>query len=380
MGSATLYQLAKRGIRALGVDLLSPPHTSGSTHGDTRITRQAIGEGEHYTPLSLRSYEIFRELGRKTHSRLLEVTGGLIISSESKAASINHVRGFFENTLNAAQKHGIRHEILSSQEMRSRFPQFNVDNDEIGYYEFEAGFLRPEEAIRIQLRLAEELGATIQANETVSYFEETASGVMVHTDSGTYKAEHLVLSVGPWLPQVLPELRSIFKVYRQVLYWFDVSASFSEFAPGKFPIFIWQIKGSDNGIYGFPAVDGPFGGFKIATEDYTSTVAPESVERTVSADETVAMFQNKVAPCFPQANAKCIKSVVCLYTVTPDSAFVIDWLPSSKRIILCSPCSGHGFKHSAAIGECVAELTVTGETSIDISAFRLDRLLQKLPT
>lgn len=377
VGSATLYQLAKRGIKTLGIDLLSPPHTSGSTHGDTRITRQAIGEGEHYTPLSLRSYEIFRELENKTSSRLLEVTGGLIISSESKTASINHVPGFFKNTLAAAEKYGIRHEILDAREIRSRFPQFNVDDDEIGYYELEAAFLRPEEAVRRQLSLAQELGVTIHTNETVKYFEETANGVTVHTDMGTYKAEQLVLSVGPWLPQVVAELGSVFKVYRQVLYWFDVSASFSEFAPGKFPIFIWQIKGHDNGIYGFPAVNGASGGFKIATEDYTSTVTPESVDRNVTVEETVAMFESKVAPFFPKASAKCVKSAVCLYTVTADSAFVIDWLPASKRIVLCSPCSGHGFKHSAAIGECVAQLTTTGETSIDITAFRLDRLLQK---
>jgi sarcosine oxidase len=374
MGSSTLYQLAQRGISALGIDRLSPPHTLGSTHGDTRITRQAIGEGEHYTPLSLRSYEIFRELESKSNSKLLEITGGLIISSESDAASINHTPGFFPNTLAAAKKYGIKHEILSASEIRKKFPQFNVDDDEKAYYEYEAAFLRPEEVVRSQLRVAQELGAAIQTNETVSHFEETDLGVTVYTDQGTYKAEHLVLSVGPWLPEILADLGSVFKVHRQVLYWFDVSAAYKEFVTGKFPIFIWQIKGCDNGIYGFPAIDGPSGGFKIASEDYTYQTTPDSVDRTVGAGEMASMFETKVAPFFPQANDVCVKSTVCLYTVTPDSGFVIDWLPDSERVVICSPCSGHGFKHSAAIGECVAELVTIGHSKIDISAFKLERL------
>jgi len=375
MGSSTLYQLACRGVKALGIDLLCPPHTSGSTHGETRITRQALGEGDHYTPLSLRSLEIFRELESKTNSKLLEVTGGLIISSAS--SSVFHVPGFFENTVAAARKYGIRHEILTVGEMRTRFPQFNLDDDEIGYYEFEMGILRPEEAVRVQLSLAQELGATIHTNETVRHFEETPNAVTVQTDKSTYEAQHLVLSVGPWLPQLLPQVESTFQVCREVLYWFDISQSFSDFQLGKFPIFIWLIKGSESGLYGFPALDGALGGLKISTSDYTTAVTQDSVERTVSAEETASMFKNKVAPFISKVGAKCIKSAVCLYTVTADSGFVIDWLPSSKRILLCSPCSGHGFKHSPAIGESIAQLITSGETSLDMSAFKLDRLLGK---
>jgi sarcosine oxidase len=323
----------------------------------------------------LRSYEIFREVEQKTRDKLLEVTGGLVISSQSNDASIVQVPGFFENTLAAARKYGIRHELLSAQDIRTRFPQFNVDDDEIGYYEYEAGFLRPEQCIRSQLALAQALGATVHTNETMQYFEETDQGISIQTDQNTYKAEKLVLSVGPWLPETITQLGSIFKVHRQVLYWFDVCAAFNEFVPGEFPVFIWEIKGADQGIYGFPAIDGPSGGFKIASEDYEGIVTPDSVSRTVSAEETAAMFESKVAPFFPRAKGQCVKSAVCLYTVTPDSAFVIDWLPSSERVIICSPCSGHGFKHSAAIGECIAELVSAGRTKLDLSAFRLGRLL-----
>ncbi|HPU15317.1 MAG TPA: FAD-dependent oxidoreductase, partial [Polymorphobacter sp.] len=71
MGAATLYQLAKRGVRAIGFDRFTPPHAFGSSHGETRITRQAIGEGAGYVPLVLRSHEIWDELEAATGTRLI---------------------------------------------------------------------------------------------------------------------------------------------------------------------------------------------------------------------------------------------------------------------------------------------------------------------
>jgi sarcosine oxidase len=384
MGSATLYQLAQRGVKALGIDLLSPPHSFGSSHGDTRITRQAIGEGDHYTPLSLRSYEIFREMEVKSQTRLLDVTGGLMISSLTEPVSVVHVERFFENTVAAAKRFGIKHDILNAQEMRSRFPQFNVENDELGYFEYDAAFLRPEAIIAVQLKLAAELGATIHTNETVISFEESEKGVEIRTNQGTYTCDHLVLSVGPWLTQLLPELQAVFKVYRQVLYWFDIADQYAQFAPPQFPLFIWQLKGSDTGVYGLPALDGAAGGFKIGSSNYlTEPVTPDSVKRTVAPEEINEMFDSKVSRCFPLASKNCIKTAVCLYTVTPDSAFVIDWLPSSsssssKRVILCSPCSGHGFKHAAAIGESIAEMATKGHSHLDLSAFKLSRFVDSI--
>lgn len=375
MGSAALYQLAKRGIDVLGIDRYSPPHTLGSTHGETRITRQAIGEGENYTPLSLRSYEIFRELEQETGASLLQITGGLIISSDT-AAPI-HVPHFFDNTIAAAKRFGIRHELLSATEVRSQFPQFNIKDDERAYFEYEAGFLRPEECIIAQLNLAQELGAEIHINESIKHFEERNNKVYVETDDGSYVADKIILSVGPWLPELIgSQLHSFFKVHRQVLYWFDVSKNLEQFEIGRFPIFIWETQGGFDGLYGFPAIDGIDGGMKIASEDFNNPLSPDTAERTVSQAEIKEMYQHKVLPFVPSVGRNCVRTAVCLYTVTPDSAFVIDWHPDSKRVLLCSPCSGHGFKHSAAIGECVAELLIRGESNINIDAFKLQRLAQ----
>src|SRR6185369_298815 len=133
VGSAAAYQLAKRGARVLGIDRFSPPHAHGSSHGETRITRLAIGEGDHYTPLAMRSHEIWREIEEATGNELLVQTGGLIISGRTNTPAM-HVSGFFDNTVLAARKHGIPHELLDATSIRQSFRAFNVREDEVGYY------------------------------------------------------------------------------------------------------------------------------------------------------------------------------------------------------------------------------------------------------
>ena len=202
MGSAALYQLAKRGQKTGGIDQFSPPHAFGSSHGDSRVTRLAIGEGAHYTPLVMRSHELWREIERETSRDLLTTTGGLIISSRSTTSRM-HVQDFFGTTVAAAERYGVAHEILDARAIRQRFPQFNIRDDEIGYYEYEAGFLRPEACVAAQLALAQKYGATIHRNEKVLGFEETANGVTVRTEKDTYAADRLIVSAGAWLPQLI---------------------------------------------------------------------------------------------------------------------------------------------------------------------------------
>ena len=373
MGSSAVYQLAKRGNNVLGIDQFSPPHIFGSSHGDSRIVRQAIGEGEHYTPLSLRSYEIWREIEKETGEKLLEITGGLVISSPTKILK-NHVENFFENTVAAAKKFNIKHEILDADQIRKRFPQFKVQDDEKGYYEYNAGFIRPEKCIATQIFLAEKYGATIRKNEKVEKFLEKNGIVHVKTNQGDYEAKKLIISAGPWFPSLIgDEYAKFFKVIRQVLFWFDVKTFRERFQSKNSPIFIWELQGNKNAIYGFPAIDGENGGVKIACEQYETTTTAETVNREVSHDEIKAMYENFVAPYFPDLSNKCIKAVSCLYTVTPDSHFVIDTHPKFRSIILASPCSGHGFKHSAAIGEVLAQMVIDGKSKVDISGFSIAR-------
>jgi sarcosine oxidase len=370
MGSAALYQLAMRGARVVGIDRYSPPHTLGSTHGDTRITRLAIGEGEQFVPFAIRSHEIWRELESETGDDLMTTTGGLIMSAAS-GGSLHGSTNFLRTTISAAEKFGIKHRVLNAAEIAAEFPQFMLDGDEVGYFEDEAGYLRPERCVSTQLGLAEKLGAEVRLNEQVVRVEKDGAGVKVVTEIGTYSAATAIISAGPWVGDfVRGAAADLFKVYRQVLYWFDVSAAYQQYVQAKFPIFIRSLgRASGDFFYGFPAIDGPDGGLKLASEEYETTTPPEQVNRTVTNEESAHIYRNYVSGRLAHIGETCVRSVVCLYTSTPDSNFVIDWV--DENVLLASPCSGHGFKHSAAVGETLAELALTRTSKIDTSPFSI---------
>jgi len=373
MGSAAAYQLARKGNRVLGLDRFSPPHSHGSTHGDTRITRLGIGEGPQYTPLAMRSHEIWRELERETGRTLLTTNGGLVLSSKTKT-SRSHVENFFANTVAAAQRYCVPHELWDAAQIRRRFPQFNVADEESGYFEPSAGFVRPEECVRVQLALAEQHGAQLHRNEPALGFDASDGGVTVTTTHETYSADRLIVSAGPWLPDLVDDrVARHLAIYRQVMCWFDIEGPVAPFLPENFPVFIWELQGKRQGIYGFPAVDGTGGGIKIASEQYDAMTTADAVEQRVSGAEIGALYDEYVAPYVSGLSGRCVKAAACLYTVTPDFGFVIDTLPGADRVIVASPCSGHGFKHSAAIGEALSERVIDGASRLDFGAFALAR-------
>jgi sarcosine oxidase len=372
MGSASVYQLSKKGNKVLGIDQFAPPHKIGSTHGDTRITRQAIGEGEEYVPLSLHSYKVWDELEKKAGKKLLTTTGGLIIGSKN-AKNFHGSNNFLQTTIDTAKKFNISHSVLSTDELRKKFPQFRIEDGYIGYYEDNAGFLSPELCVETQIELAKQQGAQINLNEKVKQLLTLTDGsVEVSTDKGVYNANKVIVSAGPWINKFFPEYADLFKVYRQVLYWFAIKEGITPYLPENFPIFIFAGTGEDD-IYGFPAIDGPQGGLKVAFEEYLTDTTPENVNREISREEIKRVYKKYITKHLPGVSDKCIKAVSCLYTVTPDSKFVIDTHPEYPQIIIASPCSGHGFKHSAAIGEALSELAVTGESQFDLSSFKIDR-------
>jgi sarcosine oxidase len=369
MGSATCFQLAARGVSVIGIDRYEPPHPYGSTHGDTRITRLAIGEGPDYVPLVRRSHELWREIEQQTGAQLLTRSGGLILAHPGDP--------FLNQTRAVARQYRIAHENLSSAEVIRRFPMFAVDRETEGYYEPGAGYLRPEAAVRAQLELARRHGAQLRLGEHVEEWTASANGVTVSTDAETYEAQQLVLCAGAWISQLFPEGRDIFAVHRQLLYWFPIREGFE--ALRDLPIFIWELEGEKQdfthfvGCYGFPAVDGPAGGVKVATESYAKTTTPDGEQHPATQAEIEEMYERYVAPHLPWLGADPLRTVSCLYTSTRGSRFVIDRHPAHEAVFIVSPCSGHGFKHSAAIGESVAQWVTERASDIDLSAFSLSQ-------
>ena len=374
MGSAAVYQLAKRGHKVLGLDRFLPPHVNGSSHGESRIIRQAIGEGEEYVPFALRSYELWREIEKATGRNLLTITGGLTLQSQMNAAVMHGRRDFLGEAIRCAKKFNIRHEILETAQVRKRYPQFAV-TDEHAYYEYETGFLRPELCIEAQVNLARKHGAAVQTDEIILSVERDGNtAVTVQTNHGSYLADKVIISAGAWITRFLPSAyANLLKVYRQVMYWFAITEDCrSSFAAPGFPIFIWIFgKGSEFGFYGFPTLDGKT--IKVATEQFAASTDPDHVQRNVSSDEERTMFNNNLRDRLPGISDRCVTAATCLYTSTPDSNFVIGVHPDNERIIIASPCSGHGFKHSAAIGEALAEQVINGKSTLDMSSFSLKR-------
>jgi sarcosine oxidase len=167
------------------------------------------------------------------------------------------------------------------------------------------------------------------------------------------------------------------QVFRQVLFWFKPDGPPDLFAPNRLPVFIRAPDERTEMFYGFPAINGPAGGLKIAGEQFERPVLPDEVETQVTQEEKLAMW--KLASPHLRISANCVRTVICKYTVTPDFGFVIDRHPESERVWFASACSGHGFKHSAAVGEALADMALQGSSRFDLSPFRLDRFNRTRP-
>jgi sarcosine oxidase len=370
MGSAVAFQLAKAGARVLGIDRFAPPHAHGSTHGDSRITRLAVGEGAEYVPLAIRSHELWREIEARTGDELLAVTGGVVLSVPGSRGH-HGADDFLGTTIATARAHGIAHEVLDSAALAERLPPFVLGGDERGMFEPGAGFVRPERAVAAQLQLAREHGADLRTGERVI----SAGDGRVVTDAGTYTAGTIVLTAGPWLTELRPELAPAFTVSRQVLHWFALEPGAYE-AHRDLPVFIWITgDGAEEFFYGFPAIDGPDGGLKVASEQFQAATTPAACRRDVTAVQSRQLHARFLARRLPGLRPRTVRARTCLYTTTADSRFAIDAHPDDDNLLVVSACSGHGFKHSAAIGEAVAQLALTGTSAIDLQPFGLGRQL-----
>lgn len=374
VGSAVAHHLARRGASVLGLDRFHPPHDRGSSHGRTRITRLAVGEGAAYVPLVQRSHALWRELETECGAALYQRTGGLVMASPAADAAAFHgsTGGFFARTVELARRFGIAHELLDAAAMRERYPQFLLRDDELAYFEPEAGMLFPERCVAAQLQAAARHGATLSYGETVLGIDCHAGGVTVRTDRGTHHAAQVVLSAGAWIPALAgPPFVPRLSVQRQVLQWFACDEP-ALYAPQHCPVFIW-LHGPQPAdcLYGFPMADG-VDGVKVATEQVDRSTAPDAVERQVTPEELRAVYEQHVRGRLRGLQPACLDVATCLYTSTADSHFIVDRHPDAPRVTVVSACSGHGFKHSAALGEALAQQLLGEQPQVDLAPFALN--------
>ena len=364
MGSAAAYHLARRGRRVLGLERFPPAHARGSSHGRSRVIRLAYFEDPAYVPLLLRAYELWSELASRTPEPLLTLTGGLMLGPEDGP--------LVSGSLRSARAHDLAHELLTHAELRRRYPQLRPAAGTVALLDHKAGYVDPEATVRTHLQLAAAAGAELHCEEAVLDFAAAGDHVTVRTGRGEYAAERLVLTPGPWAPQVLDELALPLRVERHVLYWFAPSAGEAAFSPACFPVYIWE-RGDGVQFYGFPHQPGPPGGVKTALFHAGEPCTPESIDRSIHPGEVAAM-QRCISEHIPGLAGPLVHATTCMYTCTPDGHFLIDRHPRHPQIIIGSPCSGHGFKFVPVIGEILADLAISGTTRHPIALFGLSRL------
>ena len=362
MGSATLYHLAQRGWRVLGLEQFTPGHKRGSSHGDSRIIRETYFEHPLYVPLVQRAHQLWRELEHNSGSSLMTITGGLMIGSPDGVV--------VPGTLRSAEEHGLPHEILAPRDVRERFPAFRLDQGLVAVFDPRAGFLDPEACNRAHVELAGNAGAEARFNEPVLDWIADGRGVRVTTSSDTYTADHLVLTAGAWTRALLPDLALPLTIERQSVFWLEPKTEASLYDVGRLPIYAYEYR-TGNICYGFPRLAR---GVKASVMHAGETVAdPDAVRRIVD-EEDARPLRAALEPILPSlAEARVCESDVCLFTNTPDHDFIIDFHPFFPQVLISSPCSGHGFKFASAIGEIQADLLTKGKTEFDLSPFRIGR-------
>jgi sarcosine oxidase len=358
-GLAALAELARRGVRALGIERHAVGHDLGSSHGETRMIRLGYFEHPSYVPLLRRTYALWRALDAVANTRLLHITG----IAEIGPADSDIVAG----TLAASRMHGLPHEVLDAAEAMRRFPAFRLPQDFVCVVQPDGGFIAAEAAMTTLAAQARTHGAEILSHVEVQSVKQGNGGVRVATSRGDIDAKAVIVAAGPWMTQLVRKLP--LRVTRQVMTWFEAPQP-ELFVEGRFPVFLLASRHGNH--YGFPSLDGR--SVKIAKHHhFDETVDPDRVERKASAADEAAV-RSALSEFIPAADGPLAAAKTCLYTVTPDHDFIVDRLPDTPNIVVAAACSGHGFKFAPVLGEVLADLAIKGETGQDISRFQLSRL------
>jgi sarcosine oxidase len=363
MGSAAVYQLAKRGKRVLGLERFDIPHSMGSSHGVNRIIRLAYYEHPSYVPLLKRAYALWRELEQHVGEQLLYITGSLDAGPEAGQ--------IVQGSRASCAEHNLPHELLTGAEVNQRFPGYRLPADHAAVLQPEGGYLLSERCIVAHVTAAQTLGAEVHARERVLGWEPRSDGIQVTTDHGTFEAERLIVSAGAWVGDLVPGLKPVTSPERQVLAWLQPSRS-ELFDAAQFPVFNLQVE--EGHYYGFPISVVP--GFKFGRYHHLDEqVDPETIDREPNLRDE-ALLREFAERYFPEGAGPTMALRACMFTNAPDEHFILDLHPDDSRVVVASPCSGHGFKFCSVVGEIAADLAEAGETRHDIGLFGIGRFAQ----
>jgi monomeric sarcosine oxidase len=359
VGSAALWQLARRGVRVLGIDRFQPPHDRGSSHGQTRIIRQAYFEHADYVPLLLESYRLWEELEHHAGRQLKRETGLVEIGPADGVV--------VPGVLRAAAQHGLEVEPLTAGEIQRRWPALRVPEKLTGVFERRAGLLHVEACVEACLDAAKRAGAELLTG--VEVLDWSSGGdILVRTSAGDFHAARLVITGGAWAGELLAGLGIEFQVRRKAQLWFDARDSGTR-ADALFPCYLFELP---RGVfYGFPEIDER--GLKAAEHSGGDLVpAPLAVDRSLRESDR-APVEAFLHAHLPAAITPPREHSVCLYTMSPDEHFIVDRHPGNSRVVFAAGLSGHGFKFTPVLGRALADLALEGGSIMPIDFLSLRR-------
>ena len=361
MGSSALHSLSGRGADVLGFDPLIVGEARGSSHGSCRVYRRFNFESEAYTDLSDRAFEGWRALESTSGRAILRPSAVL----EAGPPGSKLVAG----SRAAAARKGPITGPTTGAEANSAYPAFRLPDEWDVVVQESGGILMAEEAIR-----AFREGAEDRIVAAAARIRPMPTGIRVSTSTDEVTAKQVVLAAGPWIAGFVPGIARHLKITRQAVGWFK-PAKPETVAYGEFPIFI--IEGKRGMIYGFPDFEGR--GVKAARHDHGPVVSADDWHPPAT-DEELEAVGVTLAELVPGAAGSIADRDICLYTNTLKAdaiedggdEFIVDRLPTDPRIIVASPCSGHGAKFASAIGSMLADLVLNPQAAAP-RAFRLDR-------
>lgn len=364
MGLFTGYNLAKDSAKVLMIDAFNPPHNFGSHHGETRITRQAIGEGLQYVPLAKYAYQVWNELQAETHEHIFLKTG--VISFGGPKSK------FVGNAKRGADEYGIDYEYFENGlELTKRWPDFQVPEDYIGLLEPDAGVVFPENILRNIRDKATTLGAELVVNSPVMEIQINENDVEVRTSSMSFTADKLIVTAGAYSNKIFSQIgleHVRLEPTRRTVGWF-----YSDEHYYKADVFPGFFGDTEVGIYyGFPSINGE--GVKVGRYFDMGHYEPEFIIKEFGAYEhDQTDLEEFLDEYMPKANKRFNRGAVCMFTNTSDENFILDQHPEHDHVIIGAGFSGHGFKFSPTIGRILADLAQKGETDFDISSFSIER-------
>ncbi len=362
MGLATAAALAGADVDVTVLERFAVAHEWASSHGLTRAIRHEYGPAAIYTQMVARSLDLWDDLARETGRRLYTQTGVLTLGQPDDGHTLP---GY--DVMRAA---GLPVERLTPTQCAHRFPQFRPDDYAAITYNPIGGMLYASECLFALADRVRARGGVIREGVRVARVDvRGAGGRVVLADGSEIAADRVIVTAGPWVRDVLPDLPLPIRATRQQVCYFG-GLDPASFGVGAFPVFLASME-----YYGFPLVAGPDGSpwFKAASHVFGATVDPNVPYAPDPAEIAgVQDFLRRVIPAASQAPL--VATDCCMYDLAPDEDFILDYHPAGAGVIIGSGFSGHGLKFGVLIGRLLAALALGAEPEVPLDTFRLARL------